>query len=182
MQSASLLAHKYFRTSFLVRVYLGSGICLCLCFRNSLLLTSLLTRVRMLRISSSPGLQKEKTLILHNNLRPGRQRGAADVALPFCCLLQLIAKLLDVDGACFSMSKGLVVLHGGHADQEVSTISHHLGFQRTCVLLQLTLHLLWLCRVPFLEVFPLAGLNEKEFGLPCQGGGPAALKGLREIL
>lgn len=31
-----------------------------------------------------PCATKEKTIILHNNLRPERQRGAANVALPFC--------------------------------------------------------------------------------------------------
>lgn len=46
------------RTSFLVRVYLGSGICLC--FKYSPLLTSLFTRVRTVRISSLSELHRKQ--------------------------------------------------------------------------------------------------------------------------
>ena len=49
--------HTRVRTSFLVRVYLGSGICLKLLY--SPLLTSLFTRVRMLSISSFAALHRK---------------------------------------------------------------------------------------------------------------------------
>ena len=49
--------HTRLRTSFLVRVYLGSGICLKLLY--SPLLTSLFTRVRMLSISSFAALHRK---------------------------------------------------------------------------------------------------------------------------
>lgn len=50
-------AHTHLKTSFLVRVYLGSGICLW--FKYSPLLTSLFTRVRTVSISSSTGLHRK---------------------------------------------------------------------------------------------------------------------------
>lgn len=107
---------------------------------------------------------------------------------PSCRPHQLLAQLLDVDGACGSVSKRLALWHCGHAQQEVSVRRHRLAVHGTSIFLQAAPSVPVLLSWPrgtrhgsFLVGASLTCLDEEQFGLPCQGGSSAACEGLRHF-
>lgn len=103
--------------------------------------------------------------------------------LPQCWAHQLWAKFLDVDGACYTVSKRLAVGNSGHAQQEVGVVCHSLTFHGTGIFLQLLFDFLFLAwpwgtwHVANLVGSSLTRLDEEHFGLPCQRGGRTTCEG-----